>query len=53
MHESKHEQYEQYEQKRWRILPPQQGYGQKNQFEMSFPFPSSIFQDFSLKLEIG
>ena len=35
------------------LLPSQYGYGKMNKLRRAFPSLPSIFQDFSLKLEIG
>ena len=46
-------QHEQQEQGGEELLPSQRGYGKMINLRRAFPSLPSIFQDFSLKLEIG
>lgn len=49
-HHDKHEQHEQGDKE---LLPSQRGYGKMKKLRRAFPSMPSIFQDFSLKVEIG
>lgn len=48
-----HEKHEQHEQGDEELLPSQRGYGNMNKLRRDFPSLPSIFQDLSLKVEIG